>query len=289
MNKREEIYQSEDVYLKWLRESKGLSQTTIYHYYTYYKDFVKMDLNQNNINKYLQKRKNNFVVRSFMKSFLEFLKLNKEFEIMAKPSGKIKKRIIRNFTANQIQRVSAYCYDQSLRDGLMFDLLYYGALRLDELISIQINSFDWDTYFSDPSKHCKLVVLGKGKKHRPVLIPPKTINKLLDHYLAGKIITIQMGVKLMADKLMAMQDPLFHDLYSKRIWLNVKRNSERSIGIAIRPHELRHTRATELERKNVPIRSIQLYLGHSNPQNTEIYLHTTQKASLENIQNIFDK
>lgn len=288
MDKRKQIFESDDPYLKWLRKSRGLSLTTVYHYYTYYKDFVKMDLTQKNINKYLQQRKNNSVVRGFMKSFLEFLKVDKEFVIMRKPTGTIKKRIIRKFTPDQIKKVSSYCYDKSLRHGLMFDLLYYGALRIDELISVRVNSFDWEGFFNNPDKHCKLIVIGKGKKHRPVLIPAKTINKLLENYLENKVIDDHMGKSEIVDKLSIIDDPLFHNLYSKRIWLDVKHNSERSIGIAIRPHELRHTRATELERQGASIRSIQYYLGHSNAQTTEIYLHTTQKTSLQNIREIVD-
>lgn len=288
MDKRKQIYESEDPYLKWLRKSRGLSQTTIYHYYTYYKDFVKMDLTQKNIDGYLQQRKNNFVVRSFMKSFLQFLKVVDKYKIMDKPTGRIKKRIIRNYTQDQIKKVSEYAYNQSLRHGLMFDILYHGALRLDELISVKVNSFDWDGYLNDPSKHCDLVIIGKGKKHRLVLIPAFTMQKILGYYLENKIIGVNMEKSEIVDKLLTIDDPLFHNLYSKRIWLDIKHNSERSIGIAMRPHELRHTRATELEKRNVSIRSIQLYLGHSNPQNTEIYLHTTQKASLQNIRNIVD-
>ncbi len=288
MNKRKEIFESEDAYLKWLRKSKGLSQTTVYHYYTYYKEFVKWDLDQDNINKYIQKRKNNFVVRSFMKSFLEFLKVSDQYMIMKKPTGTIKKRIIRDYTQDQIKKVSAYCYKKSLRHGLMFDILYHGALRLDELISINVNSFDWDGYFNDPSKHCKLVVIGKGKKHRPVLIPPATMDRLLESYLANGLITGDLSKSDLIDKLSVIDDPLFHNLYGKRIWLDIKNNSERSIGIAIRPHEIRHTRATELEKQGASIRSIQHYLGHSTPQITEIYLHTTQKASLESIREIVD-
>lgn len=288
MGYMDKAYESEDPYLKWLRESKGLSKATVYHYYTYYKDFFKIDLTQKSIDKYLQKRKNNKVVRGFMKSYLEFLKKDREFFLIKKPTGRIKKRVIRNFTPDQIKKVSEYSYKQSTRDGLMFDIIYYGALRLGEVISIKANSFDWSSWFDDPSKYCKLVILGKGKKQRVVLAHPVTINKLLDKYIELKIINIEMSEEDLIDTLSKIQDPLFHNLYAKRIWMQITRNSKRSIGIAIRPHELRHARATELEKQGVPIRSIQHYLGHSNPQTTEIYLHISEKASLENIQRIIE-
>lgn len=288
MDKRKEIFESEDAYLMWLRKSKGLSKATVYHYYTYYKDFVKFDLTQRNINKYLQQRKNNSVVRGFMKSFLEFLEVERDFVIMKRPTGRIKKRIIRSYTQDQIKKVIAYCYKRSLRHGLMFDILYHGALRVEELISVNVNSFDWNEYFNDPTKHCKLIVIGKGKKYRPVLIPPATINKLLESYLESGLITGDLSKSDLIDKLSVIDDPLFHNLYGKRIWLDITKNSKRSIGIAIRPHELRHTKATELENQGASIRSIQHYLGHAHAESTEIYLHTTQKASLQNIRNIVD-
>ena len=46
-----------------------------------------------------------------------------------------------------------------------------------------------------------------------------------------------------------------------------------------------NSRATELEKKGHNIRTIQHYLGHSNPQITETYLHTTEKHSLNEIKN----
>ena len=286
MTKIDQIYESDDPYLEWLRKSKGLSKTTVWGYYKYYRHFVKLDFTQKNINVFLQQKKNNSLVRGFMRSFILFLEVEDRFTIPPKPSGKKKKRIIRNFAIEQIRQVSNYCYDQSLKDGLIFDIIYYGALRRVEITTIKINSFDWDSY--DPEKNCKLLIFGKGKKQREVLIPPKVIDKLLDHYLDVRILNKEMNRDDLVAVLSSNTDPLFKDLSEWRVWKNIKRNSERSIGIAIRPHELRHTRATELERSGASIRSIQHYLGHSTPQITEIYLHITQTQSLDKIREIVD-
>ena len=271
----------EDPYLKWLRQARGLSETTISLYGLYYKHFVKGDLTQETINAFIIQRKNNSVVRGFIKSFLQFLKLDGEFVIPPKKTGKKKKRIIRNFSQDQINKVRAYSYDASLKDGLIFDLAYYGALRRVELMPIKINSFDWSTYFNDPEKHCKLLITGKGKKQREVLIHPDPIKKLLDYYLENKVISVEMDVEDWINTLSSNASLLFKGLYTRQIYKIINRNSKRSIGISIRPHELRHTRATELERNGAEIRTIQHYLGHSSPQITEIYLHTTQTQSLQ--------
>lgn len=282
----EENKEIADPYLRWLGEVRGLSQTTISHYNSYYKHFVKRDLTQENINAFLQEKKNNSVVRGFMRSFLQFLKQIDNFKIPEKKTGKKKKRIIRDFSQDQIKKVRVYSYDQSLRDGLIFDLIYYGALRRIELLPIKINSFDWATYFDDPEKYCKLLITGKGKKQREVLIHPNPMKKLLNHFLKNKVINVQMDKDVLINILTSNASLLFKGLYTRQIYKIISRNSERSIGIAIRPHELRHTRATELEKSGASIRSIQHYLGHSTPQITEIYLHTKPTQSLQKISDL---
>jgi integrase len=49
----------------------------------------------------------------------------------------------------------------------------------------------------------------------------------------------------------------------------------RAIGIDRRPHDLRHTFATELLRRGAPVRTVQLLLGHASPMMTHsTYSHT---------------
>jgi integrase len=48
-------------------------------------------------------------------------------------------------------------------------------------------------------------------------------------------------------------------------------------------HALRHSRASLMDRANVPIGSIQWILGHENRTTTEIYLHTLGNAEREAI------
>jgi len=221
-----------------------------------------------------------------MRSFFQFLKVEDAFQILKQKTGKKKKTIVRDFSQNQIKKVRVYSYDQSLRDGLIFDLIYYGALRRIELLPIKINSFDWATYFDDPDKYCKLLITGKGKKQREVLINPHPIKQLLNYYLKNKVININMDQDLLINTLTSNASLLFKGLYTRQIYKIINRNSRRSIGIAIRPHELRHTRATKLEKDGASIRSIQHYLGHSTPQITEIYLHTKPSQSLKSMMDI---
>jgi len=54
---KQEQKEDADPYLQWLGDVRGLSHTTISHYNSYYKHFVKRDLTQANINAFLQEKK----------------------------------------------------------------------------------------------------------------------------------------------------------------------------------------------------------------------------------------
>lgn len=286
MTLKDDLMESEDPYLKWIKKIKGLSKTTIYLYANHYKQFSAQDLTQDLINDFLQKKKNTSVARGFVKSYLEFLGRPDDFTMPKHSTGKKKKRVIRDYTFDQIHKVRVFSYEQSIKEGLIFDIIYFGALRLMEILDIKVNSFYWSDYFKDPSKFCKLHVFGKGKKERPVLVHPETMQHLINLYLKKKVINPYMSSEDRVNALTQIKSPVFKDLYERKVWKIIKRNSKKAVGIEMRPHELRHTRATELERQGASIRSIQHYLGHSSPQITEIYLHTTQEQSLQEIMEI---
>jgi len=280
----------DDLFLLWLSNARGLSENTIYCYRKYYKHLEHMKITQENVNAYLQRKKNNPVARGCVRSLLIFLyenKLLKEKIIMPpNKKGKKVKRIIRDFSKNQIQQVRDYSYKVKFTDGILFDLLYYGAIRREEIVKIKINSFNWAKFFDDYPNPCRLLIYGKGKKQREVLIPVSVIDRLWDEYKRVGYINDEMDLEYIVNLLSSNNSPLFQRMSVHKVWLIIKRNSLRSIGIGIRPHELRHSRATELENKGAEIRTIQHYLGHSNPQVTEIYLHTTQTQSLNKMMNI---
>lgn len=285
--------ESEDPYLKWLRDDRGVSKTTVFHYNSYYKHFKELPIyDQQSISKFIQKYKNNTVVRAFVKSFIDFVSTQDHqiiFEMPPIKSGSKKKRIIKTYSKKQFQIMRDACYNEKKSYGIMFDLLYHGALRRVEVSTIKINSFDWAGFFKDPDKSCRLIIDGKGRKQRPVLIPNNVVSNLLEIFFVQDLINNHMGKD---DILMVLENndnKLFNNLYEWRVWKIINRISLKVLEISMRPHEIRHARATELEKSGASIRDIQHYLGHATPQITEIYLHTTQKASLKNIREIVDK
>lgn len=275
-------------FYSYLANIKKLSERTIMQYLNYYR---MLDLNllshQDYINAFIQTHKNNVVVRAMMFNLLQLLKLDLTVRMPPSPTGRKKKRLIRSITQQEIDQLKKYLYSISFKHGLIFDLLYQGALRRVEVPTIMINSFQWDEWINSNNKFCKLIVLGKNNKERKVLINSETVERIMNYYkkiypmnTISEINTFCNSPSLLFAK---------HDgspLTDKIVYDIVKRGSKKCIGRDVRPHELRHCRASELESMKVPIGDIKNYLGHSTLATTEIYLHRSEKESLENIERI---
>jgi len=276
-------------YTNWLKETKKLSDHTIYLYERHYKRFNVHPFTQQGINDYFAIPKvNNSISRAFIKSLLQFLDMEDLFKLPPKPTGKKKKKIIRNLSQAQIGALRKEAYHTSKMNGYLFDFIYYGALRRSEVCRIMVNSFNWSEWFNDPKQACELKIeLGKGNKDRIVLIPAHVTKAFLEFYMdlqkikpdhVEDLIILLNNTSLMLFRLKSRKI-----MDGWHVWNLIKRLSFKAIGIKIRPHELRHARATELENKGHNIRTIQHYLGHSSPAITEVYLHTSEKKSISKI------
>ena len=276
-------------YCDYLIKIKGLSERTAYCYLKYHRHFMIKDLSQESINAFALSKKNNSVVRGYLKSYLEFMKRDGDFSLPIVKSGSKKKRLIRPVSMVEINTLRDHAYQDKVRDGIIIDLLYYGALRREEPLSIKVNSFDWGEFFGCPTNYGKVRVTGKGKKDRIVLVHPQAMTSLLDIYFDKKIITNFMAPAEIIQKLSSMDAPLFNKLSEWGVWKIVKKYSTKHLKRDVRPHELRHARATQLEEDGASIKDIQRYLGHASLTTTEIYLHSSESKSLENIKRISEK
>ena len=273
-------------FYNYLKQIRGLSDTTIYHYFTYHRHFKNLELTQENINKFSESKGNNSVCRGYLLSYLEFLEKDKEFDLPKAKKGRKRRRIIRPVSRVEINKIRDYAYLTKKRDGIIFDLLYFGALRRAEVLTIKTNSFNWGKWFEDPAQYCEFNVVGKGKKERTILTHPKAVKTILDIYFEKKILTPIMKPLDIVEKLNSMDDPLFRKLTQWKVWKVVKKYSTSALKRDVRPHEIRHARATELEENGATTRDIQRYLGHSSLNTTEIYLHSDETKSLSRIKEI---
>lgn len=270
---------------EYLSLTLKLSDLTVEKYLRFFKllDLTLID-NQEYVNAFLQNYHNDSVVRGMMLNLLRFKGLHKKIDMPPRPTGRKVKRIIRDIAEIELKAFREMLYESSFKEGLVFDLMYQGALRRFELPPIRINSFYWLDWFENQKDLCKLKIDGKGKKQRTVLINPETAKKILDYYLE-RYPEISILEFVNSDTLL-FANTKGDALSDKVIYYIIKRKSKKYLGRDIRPHELRHKRATELLNFGVHIRDIKNYLGHTNLTTTEIYLHQAEEESIDNIKKL---
>jgi len=134
------------------------------------------------------------------------------------------------------------------RDYLLIRVLWRTRVRVSELISIKPG---------DIERNNQVVNITKAKrgKQRRVLLDQETLNMLSDYVLA----------------LNTLEDQPIFGLTSRQIRYIVKRYGN-TIGLDVYPHTLRHSFAIHPVRSGMDLRRLQLLLGHSSLNMTQIYL-----------------
>ena len=268
----------------FLERTKGLSIKTIEGYFKYYKflDIYKID-NKNiertqlYIDSFIVDKGNTSVLKGMLKNYFEFKKV--KGIVLPKITGRKNLKIIRDISQEDIKKIINIAYQESDKKGLIWDLMYQGALRREEIPPIRICDFYWKDWLKTPDDLCFLLVHGKGKKERQVVINPETMQKILSNF---------QNTDVDVDTFINSKTRLFNfsnykdkPITEKMVYDIVKRISIKVIGRDIRPHELRHCRATELEKRGMSLRDISIYLGHSSTAITELYLHRSQNETLK--------
>jgi site-specific recombinase XerD len=146
-----------------------------------------------------------------------------------------------------------------LRDRAMLELAYSCGLRCEEIVNLDIGSFDFDSE--------QLRVLGKGSKERllPVGEPAqRALRRYLDrgrHALAADprepaLLLSKSGRRLSSSDV------------TRRLALWVR---EAALAAGVSPHSLRHSFATHLLEGGADLRTIQELLGHASISTTQVY------------------
>ena len=136
-----------------------------------------------------------------------------------------------------------------------FYLLAHTALRRSELTNLRVNDCDF-------SGKCLRIQAGKGNRDRMVPLSD-TLLRLLRAYLL-------IREPAPTDHLLIFkQAPLTDQLVANRLrtWGTLAKIER------LTPHRLRHTLATFLLNRGMPIVSLQKFLGHQDINNTLIYAH----------------
>ena len=145
---------------------------------------------------------------------------------------------------------------KELRSVLMIELLYSCALRVSELVGINLEDIDMNEGF--------VKVMGKGNKARFSPMGQTTID-VLKRY-------IKQRPKCNSDALFINQK---NTRISTRTVQNVVKKRALQVGVSINvhPHMLRHAAATHFLQSSHDLRTVQEFLGHKSIKSTQVYTH----------------
>ena len=169
-------------------------------------------------------------------------------------------------TASEDERLSVK------RIGVIIRLMSTCGLRVSEVISLKINSINYEL------KH--ILVCGKGNKERLIPITKEAIKEVLEYSKYRNNFATRKDNKWLFPSLKSLSGHITRDAFFKQLKaLAIMSGISPS---RVYPHVLRHSFATHLVNNEVDLRSIQKMLGHESITTTEIYTHiTSQKLANE--------
>src|SRR2546425_10748996 len=143
--------------------------------------------------------------------------------------------------------------------------LYATGLRRAELARLKVSDVD--------SQRMVIHVQGgKGRKDRDVLLSPKLLDELREHWRRLKR---KPRVWLFPGNRHHSSD---QPIDTKTVWQACQKAAQRAgLQKAVHPHTLRHCFATHLLEAGADLRTIQILLGHRDLKETTVYLHLSQR------------
>ena len=149
-----------------------------------------------------------------------------------------------------------------LRDLAMLELLYGTGLRVSELVSLNLDSCNFDAGF--------LRCIGKGNKERIVPLG-RQANNVLQRYLRSsrpRLVTRTPQTEALFVNRWGRR------LTRQRVWQVLRWYAGLGrLTKKISPHTLRHSFATHLLERGADLRTVQELLGHANISTTQRYTH----------------
>ncbi len=195
-----------------------------------------------------------------------FMKINMRIHSPQQIPRVIPKQIMARLLENAYH---LYCPndDRSIRDILIFELLYCTGLRVSELCALSTDTF------LVSKEDVSILIKGKGQRERTIRISiPQVVliancyirlslnreknNKALFLNRDGRPLSTQ-SVRRIINKYLTTVDKEYHAT----------------------PHMFRHTFATSLLDAGVDIRIIQSLLGHSSISTTQLYTHVSNSKA----------
>lgn len=247
--------------LKSELKMRGLSPMTVRNYSFFVEKFLKgtnkpsVELNSDDAKLYLSglfdtKSKNTIMLAAASLRFFFTEILKKDFADVRIP--KKDKTLPSVLTKEEVKKLIEST--DNVKSRLIISLLYSAGLRVSELVKLKVVEIN----FEDKTGWVRS---GKGSKDRLFAIS-ETLSKELQEYLTGRE----------NQYVFSKDSPLTTRNIQKIIALTKKRAG---INKKVTPHTLRHSFATHLLEQGTDIRVIQVLLGHSSLNTTQLYAHVS--------------
>ncbi len=282
------IFEQKKEFLQYLEIEKGRSLKTVENYNRYLSRFfswgkikkaeeIKLPLVRefrlwlnrlvNKNGNSLKKNTQNYHLIA-LRSFLKFLAKN-DIKSLAPEKielAKTSQREIEIISRREFENLMSTPTKNNLndlRDRAILEMLYSTGLRVSEICSL--NS-DLDLTADE------FTIRGKGEKVRLVFLSERA-KQAVKNYLN----------KRFTEKNQTMSDALFLTSANNRIHprfvqrMIEKRARQAGIAKQVSPHTIRHYFATDLLQNGADIRSVQMLLGHSSINTTQVYTNISDK------------
>jgi len=284
-------------YKEWL-DILGYAETTVYNLPNHLQEFFYY-LEQNNIKNINQittkiikeyygelkeranERQSGALSKSYLnkhqqalKKFKDYLQNHnyKSFNIHLKnetnPTEE-KLNILTQSEIKQLFKTTEYSHTENrfkLRDKAILTILYSCGLRRTEAVSLDIK----DVWFDKERIHVR-----KAKNYRERFVPINRANaEILEDYIYESRLEFYQSNLSEALFISKNGTRMQGMSFANRLKAIVQATNNKTIaekGITL--HILRHSIATHLLQKEVPLESIKTFLGHSSLESTQIYTH----------------
>jgi integrase/recombinase XerD len=203
--------------------------------------------------------------RSAVRAFFKFLKeeeIDFILDVDEVPAVKYSQKLPDVLSVNEMLKLLDSLNSDTAtgrRNKAMLELMYASGLRVSEVINLTIHDIYWEE---------KIVrVVGKGNKQRAVPVAEESLQFVEQYYpqargeLAKEKETATFFLNRFGNKLSRMG-----------VWKILEKSAkEAGIKKHISPHSIRHSFATHLLEAGANLRVVQLLLGHSSINTTQIY------------------
>lgn len=215
-------------------------------------------------------------VISSLRTYFKFLERQGEKapELRELRPPKVKPHLPRPITLEEFQKLFDACQVEDViktaRNHMTLMLLFGLGCRVSELTALDLQDFN-------PTEGW-LKLVGKGGKERLVPLSQNLLTDLKDYLSAvrPKLVKENTNSILINDR---GHRPSRVDVWR---WLAAW-SAKAGFSQAISPHQFRHGCATALLESGADLRTIQMLLGHSSIQTTQIYTSVTSHKMREEI------